>query len=808
MNSRRVVHDFHEARSEAHTGSEAPAGSDVETATSPGGIRRDQPQEDTYHQRQQGWTAPRQEAPQAPYAPYPAFQQPFQPSGDNVLIDLPLLWAIFRRRLGLFLGGAITVLALVMIFTWQITPKYAAHATVVIDSRQKQVLDYSAMISGLPADSASVDTEVQLIKSRAIAERVTEKLGLYNDPEFNPAAAGETKPAGGIKGFIKGLMPGQVEKDAVDPQLAERLEQEGTVNAVMGKLSATRSGLTYMIDIGYVSTNPAKAAEIANAFADQYLVHQLEAKFDFIQRNRDTLNEKRAQYQDEVRAAEAKVEAYREANGLFESEGASLTEQQISDLNAQLIAQRADLAEARARLNAVRNEIDNGRSADTITEVLGSQVISQLRAEMASLSRRKSELATRYGPEWPEMQKIEREESDLQNQIEQEITRIVSSIQNEVEIARQRVLALEESLSGMRGELATNNKALVELRELEREAEATREFYEQILSRTKQVSEQEALTEADASIASLAAIPRAPAYPNKSLNMMLGLIMGGAFGLFLIVLAEVFDNGIRTGDDIERVLGTQMITTVPSISSGIFAAKAAGMKPEDYLVERPMSAFAEAYRTIRSNILINRDYGRPRVVALSSAVSGEGKTVSAMCLGRICAISGDKVLVIDCDVRRHILSGSVNETNAGLMEVLTGKAKLREAIQKDPRVNMHILPVSGDDPGKEDVFNTTAFRSMITMLKTKYDLIILDTAPVNAVADTRTIIDTADIAMLVVRWRKTPVRASKAAMKVLNKLKTPLLGAILTQVDTKAQGAYGYDGSYGYYATHQKYYHD
>jgi len=806
MDSRRVVHDFQEAR----TGD-----NDIETQAPSRRMRQDYPQDAANAERPQSWQSPheqvRQEAPapQQPYAPYPSFQQPFQQSGDNALIDLPLLWAIFRRRLGLFLGGAITVLALVMIFTWQITPKYAAHATVVIDPRQKQVLDYSAMISGLPADSASVDTEVQLIKSRAIAERVTEKLELYNDPEFNPAAgAEEGQSGGGIKAFIKGLMPGQVEKEAVDPVLAERLEREGTVNAVMGKLSATRSGLTYMIDIGYVSTDPAKAAEIANAFADQYLVHQLEAKFDFIQRNRDTLNEKRAQYQEEVRAAEAKVEAYREENGLFESEGASLTEQQISDLNAQLIDQRADLAEARARLNAVRNEISNGRSADTITEVLGSQVISQLRAEMASLSRRKSELATRYGPEWPEMQKIEREEADLQSQIDQEITRIVASIENEVEIARQRVVALEGSLSGMRGELATNNKALVELRELEREAEATREFYEQILSRTKQVSEQESLTEADAEIASLAAIPRAPAYPNKSLNMMLGLVMGGAFGLFLIVLAEVFDNGIRTGEDIERVLGTQMITTVPSISSGIFAAKAAGMKPEDYLVERPMSAFAEAYRTIRSNILINRDYGRPRVVALSSAVSGEGKTVSAMCLGRICAISGDKVLVIDCDVRRHILSGNVDETSAGLMEVLTGKAKLRDAIQKDPRVNMHVLPVSGEEPGKEDVFNTNAFRSMINMLKTKYDLIILDTAPVNAVADTRTVIDTADIAMLVVRWRKTPVRASKAAMKVLTKLKTPLLGAILTQVDTKAQGAYGYDGSYGYYATHQKYYHD
>ena len=748
---------------------------------------------------------------QPPSRPEPAYRRLHDatPQGepDSRLVDLPMLWAIFRRRLGLFVGGAAAVLALVVIITWQITPKYAAEATVVIDPRQKQVLDYSAMISGLPADSAAVDTEVEIIQSRTIAQRVTEKLDLYADPEFNPALEGDS--GGGIGAILSGLLPGQVDRAGPSQEMTERLARERTVNNVQDRLTASRAGLTYMIDIGFVSRDAEKAAEIANAFANEYLVNQLEAKFDFIQRNRETLNEKRAEYQDEVRAAEARVEAYRAQNNLFESEGASLTEQQISDLNAQLIAQRADLAEARARLNAVNSQVAGGGSAEAIAEVLGSRTITQLRAEQAALSRRKSELATRYGPEWPEMQKIEREEADLQAQIDGEVQRITASLQNEVEISRQRVAALEQSLLNLRGELAENNRALVELRELEREAAATREFYEQILSRTKEVSEQESLTEADAEIASLAAIPLAPAYPDKMLNLLLGLIMGGAFGVLLIALAEIFDNGLRTGEDVERMLGTSVIASVPAIDKGLIAAKAAGKKPEDYLVERPMSAFAEAYRTIRSNILIG-DGGqpRPRVVALTSAVSGEGKTVSAMCLGRICALSGDRVIVIDADVRRHILSKQFPDAEAGLTEVLAGAASLRDVIRKDDKADMHIIPVAGDDPGRQDLFGSNRFDQMINMLKTKYDLIIVDTAPVNAVADTRTIINAADMALLVVRWRATPVKAARAAMKVFARLQTPLLGAVLTQVDMRRQDQYAYDGSYQYYSSHQKYYHD
>ncbi|WP_306251543.1 polysaccharide biosynthesis tyrosine autokinase [Parvularcula sp. IMCC14364] len=725
-------------------------------------------------------------------------------AANNLLIDLPLLLAIFRRRIGLFAGGLLTILALVTLITFQLTPKYVAEATVLIDTRKKQSVDISAIYSGVTADSATVDTEVELISSRVIAERVTEKMSLYDDPEFNPTLREPT----GLRGFIKGLFPSQV-TESLDAAAEQRIAREKTVNNVMSNLSVERAGLTYLIAIRFESEDQQKAAAVVNAFAEQYLVRQLDAKFDYIRRSRSHLSDRTDELQEDVRIAEAAVEQYREENGLFESQGSSLTEQQISDINSQLITQRAALAERRARLSSVKGQLDNGSGADSISEVLNSPVIGALRAQQSEMARRKSELAIKYGERHPEILKVNREEEDLLAQIDTEIARIVSSLESEVNIARDRVISLESSLAGKRTELADNNRALVRLRELERQAEASRTIYESFLDAFKESNEQEALTESDAEIVSAAVIPTSPAFPNKILNILLGLVLGAGVGAMLVTLAEIFDNGLRTAEDIERMLSLPLVTAIPTLSPGLLSGTTTPVVPQDYLVDKPLSSFAEAYRTVRSSILLEAGArSKPKVLALTSALSSEGKTTSARCLGRICAMSGDKVIVIDCDARRRTLSDAMPEAKIGLMEVLTGTAQLKDAVRKDSKTNLHVLPIAGAQQDVVDVFGSNAFDSLISKLKTKYDLIILDTAPVTAVADTRTIINSADSTLLIVRWRSTSSKIARSAATILSKLPTPVHGAVLTQVDAKSQTQYGYEGSAAYYSSYKKYYHD
>ncbi|WP_158548666.1 GumC family protein [Parvularcula marina] len=724
---------------------------------------------------------------------------PMQQTGNNApAIDLPALWSIFRRRFRIFVAAAIVTLALVTVITFQMTPKYTAEARVVLNARETQALDVSAIISGISPDAATVETEVQIIRSRSMAERVADELNLFEEPEFNPSVSGK-------KGFFSGLFPSQLSSEDNDRMMRSRV-----INRVLDAVEVERAGITHAISIRVESKSPSRAADIANAFAEQYLVDSLDKKFETYQIVSTYLSEAVTEHRVKLRIAEDAIETYRAENGLLSAEGSLLSEQQIADLQAQLIASEAELAERLAKLRDVNQRLAAGVSADAIADVLASPVISDLRAKQADLARRRADLESRYGPLHPSLDNLKSEEADLQGQVQAEIDRIVGRLESDVSVARERVGSIRSAINGLRSDLSTDNQALVRLRELEREADVSRKNYEALLARAQQAELFEDLAEADARIADRAAVPTSPSSPNKKLNLALGIILGGAMGGLMIVLAEIFDNGIRTAEDIERTLNTNLVALVPALTPEKLTGEITS--PQDYLVEKPLSSFAESYRTLRTALTLGKEAGSGgRVIALTSALSGEGKSSSAMCLGRISALSGDKVLVIDCDVRRRMLSTKLMDDDAaprGLAEVLRGDVPLRNAILKDDKSDLRILPVSEDRSGLGDLFGSGRFEALLSQLRTKFDLIILDTAPLTAVADTRMVVSLADKVVQFVKWKQTPVTVARTANKILGELDTELAGAVLSQVDMRAQAGYGYEGSYRYYAQHGKYYYD
>lgn len=710
-------------------------------------------------------------------------------------LDLPALWAVFRRRLYLFLAVSLATLALVVVITFQLTPKYDATARVVLNARETQALDVSAIISGMSPDAAVVDTEVEIIRSRLMATRVAERLDLYADPEFGGAPPAQGTAAAGI-------LPDQLAAPSPD----EALRRAQTIDALIDAVTAERVGITYAIVITVRSREAEKAARIANAYAEQYVRDGLDRKFETYELVNSYLDDAVEDNRQRLRVAEDAVERYRAESGLLSAEGALLSEQQVADLQAELVVQEADLAERAAKLSTVNRRVELGAGADAISEVLASPVIGALRSKEADLVRRKSDLETRYGERHPQIDNVNSEMAELQQQIRGEVSRIVAGLQNDVDVARQRVQSLRASINNMRTSLTSDNQALVRLRELEREAQVSRRSYEQLLARAQQAELFEDLAEADARIADPATAPTTPAFPNKLLNLALGLLLGGALGAFAITLAEMFDSGLRAGDDVERALDAPLLTMVPLL-------RAAGAPPPaDYIVDRPLSSFAESYRTLRSALALRKtDEGKGQIVALASAVSGEGKTVATICLGRIAALAGDKVVVIDADVRRRMLSAAFDDAGVdapGLAEVLSGAAPLSAAVRRDPRSTLDVLPVSADRSGVGDLFGSPRFARLLAHLQTKYDLILIDTAPLTAVADSRTVVNSADLAVLFVKWKSTPRQVARLGRKILSTLKTPVLGVVLTQVDMRAQAGYGYQGSSRYYAQNGKYYFD
>jgi capsular exopolysaccharide synthesis family protein len=717
-------------------------------------------------------------------------------------LDLRRLSTVFRRRLRLFGAVVAAVLLGALLLTLTSTPKYTATANVMLDTRKENVTNVEEVLSGLPADSSTVDTEVEVLKSRQLAERVVAALKLEQDPEFNARVA-EPKGLKAVTDAAVGLLGAAKPTDAQLTPIERQRAHERVVDSVLAGLSVKRAGLTYIINVAFESESPQKSALIANKFAELYLLEQLEAKFEATQQATGWLNERIGELRDQVLADEAAVQQYKIANNLLSASGTNLTEQEISNYNQTLAQARAQVAEEEARLSTARRQLANGSSGDDVGEALSSPVVQGLRAKRTEVSAKVADLQGRYGDRHPEMLKARRELQDIDTQIEQEIGRIISNLEARAQVSRQRAGAIAGSLGGARGTLASNNRAMVRLNELQRTADASRTLYESYLSRYKETSSQEGIGQSDARVVSKAKIPTGQSSPNVPVNLALGLLLSLGAGVAAVTLAEMLDAGLATAEDVERRLDTTYLGAVPLLAS----ISEDNLGPLEHVVAKPLSAFSESFRNLRTSILYSRIGETVKIVGVTSALPGEGKTTTSICLGRTTAMQGQRVLVVDCDLRRRTVNRLMgHEPTVGLLEVLSGEATLQQAIVADKESGAHFLPLAKSAVTPKDVFGTSAMERLLTELRSRYDLIILDTAPVLPVADTRILAPKADAMIFLARWRKTPQHAIEAAFRLLSGTGAHMGGVALTQVDMKQQQKYGYGDPGYYYAEYKKYY--
>ncbi|MAK82971.1 MAG: capsular biosynthesis protein [Phenylobacterium sp.] len=717
--------------------------------------------------------------------------------------DLRRLFNIFRRRVRLFGAVAALVFLAAIFITFTATPMYTATANVMLDTRQEQVVNVEAVLSGLPADSSVVDTEVEILKSRRLAERVVNALQLSQDPEFNSELAPPSLLSN-VKDSVLGVVSSAKPRDIPDDPIAQQKAQERIVDAVLSRLSVRRAGLTYVINVSFESESPTKAATIANKFAELYLLEQLEAKFDATQQANTWLNTRLDGLRQQVLTDEAAVQNYRIANNLLSAAGTNLTETEISNYNQSLSEARAQVAEDQARLSTARSQLARGSSGDDLGEALSSPVIQQLRQQRATVSAKVADLQGRYGERHPEMLTANRQLTDIDAQIQAEIQRIISNLEAKVQVSRQRAAAIGGSLSNARGTLVGNNQAQVRLNELERTAEASRTLYESYLNRYKETSSQQGIEQSDARVVSSATIPTGQSSPKVPLNLALGLVLAMGCGLGAVVLAEMLDSGLATAEDVEHRLEVSYLGAVPLLAS---VAEGKMGSPIDYVIDKPLSSFAEAFRNLRASVIYSRLGEAVKVVAITSSLPGEGKTTTSVCLARSAAQQGLRVILVDCDLRRRSVNRLFGaEPARGLIEVLAGEATLEEVLTTDQVTGARLLPLAKSSMTPKDVFGSAAMDRLLEELRRTYDLVILDTAPVLPVADTRVLAPKADVVVFLAHWRKTPQHAIEAAFRLLSGTGAHLAGVALTQVDMKQQAKYGYGDPGYYYAEYKKYY--
>jgi exopolysaccharide transport family protein len=716
-------------------------------------------------------------------------------ASPNILqsVDLNAVIADFRRFSRFF--AAIFVLAFIAIVLPILTkaPEYTAYSSVMIDPRQINAAPDQDVLSGLPPDTTTIDTEVEVLYSNALADRVVKSLKLDQDPEFN--------------WYLQPKMFGRPRKpmDQLSPQEKQQLH-DSIVETAISHIFVKRQGLTRIITITATSTNAEKAQRLANEWARLYLSQQLETKYQATKEANDWLNSRLADLKTQVEAAETAVQQYKIANGLMAATGDNtIAQTEISTLNQQLASVKVDQAESEARLAVAKRQLAGGSQGDDVGEALNSQVIKDLRTQRAQISGRLADLETRYGPLHPDIVKSKRQLDDIDAQIQAEIKRIMSNLEAQAQIQRQRAASLAGSVAQARGALAGNNAATVKLNELQRNADAVSSLYQSYLDRFKQTSSQAGLDKTDARIVSNATLPSAPSSPKVPMTLAIGLL--GALGIAsaAVLTRRALDSGLTTGQEVEQVLGQPYLAGVASLSSTV--DKSVKTSPTDYVIEKPLSVFAEGFRSLRASLLYTRLGEQVKVVAVTSSLPGEGKTTTSVCLARTAALSGQSVVIVDCDLRRRSINAFIGrEIEAGLLEVLAGSAKLEDVLVKDEASGASFLPLAPSAYTPKDVFGLPVMDKLLDSLRSKFDLVILDTAPVLAVSDTRILARKADIVAMLVRWRKTQRKAVATSIGLLEDTGARVGGVVLTQVDVREQTKYGYGDSGYYYKQYKKYY--
>ncbi len=743
-------------------------------------------------------------APAAKGSPHGSFEAPEE---SFLELDLRAILRTLRKRAGIIIGIAVVLTALVALFVSQMTPLYTGQTLVMIDRQKLNVVDMEAVMSGVSGDSASVDSEVQILQSRNLIRRVVVDQNLVEDPEFNSSLR-EPSPLRWLSPgrWISKLTDGGSAQPATEEE-ANDWQVEATVGAVLNRMEVLRRTSTYIIEISFRSEDPKKAARIANAIADAYVLDQLEAKFDATKKANEWLSSRLGDLREQVSQAERAVEIYRSEHGLEQAAGLTVTEQQLSELNAQLILARAGLVEARAKYGRARQIASEGGNIESVADVLQSGTISGLRQKQAELAREKANLSAKYGPRHPAIVNIEAQQGDIIVQISAEVSRIIESIRNNVSVAETRVRALEESLKEIKGDTSVDNRALVQFRELERDAVSSRAVYEAFLNRFKETSEQQGLQTPDTRIISEAAVPRSPSFPQTTLFVGVGFIVSLMMGVGVALLLEQMDNGIQTARDVEQFIGLPHLVSLP-LAPSEKGPDGKTMPPQDYLLAKPLSAFSESLRSLRSALQLSNVDNPPKVILFTSALPNEGKTTTAGSFARAAAASGLKVVLVDCDLRHpsvHRAFG-LSRPEEGLVELLAERLDIGAVKVKDVKSELDIIPVATGTANPPDVLGSSQMKLLLQRLRDTYDLVVLDSAPILPVSDSRVLSRLADETVFVIRWNATPRDAVVNALKELRHYDASIAGVVLSVVDTAKQARYGYgDGGY-YYSRYSKYY--
>lgn len=686
-------------------------------------------------------------------------------------LDFAELTSQYRRHLPTILLSTVAGILLFGGLTYLIPAQYTAvtemtYAPQTPPDVRANGAGTTASLSDAARDS-NIASAVQGIQSLQVAERVVDALQLTHDPIL----AQKAKKYDTLGNF----------RDAV-------------ATALLDGIKVKRIGETPLIDISYNSKDPLRSAKIADAFGKAFEEQQTSDSQALSQTTSGRIDTSATQLAKQAHDADQAVASFKLQHHMVFDPNSPNIGADIAMVTSSLAVSRSQLAEAQARGNFVQH----GGINDLL---VGNSPLTPLLAQGAEVSRNLATLQARYGTRHPKVIETQHELDDINNQIAQENHREASDAAAQVRFAAQRVKSLETSLDTSRQLQVGQIVSGTQLEGLQRQADTANLLYNNMLANASQEVAKRVVMPPDTTITMRASPPAQPSFPSLPLDLAMGLVLGLAAGLGIAYVRERWSVGLTNNGDIERMLNQPFFNSLPTLDSAL--DKPTTRDPVAALVAHPLSLYTEAYRSLATNLRMSG--ADVKVIAITSALPKEGKTTSAINMARTVAMGGERVVLVDCDLRRRNVSTLLAPgTDKGLVQVVRGEARLEDVIHVD-ETGLHIVPLAPQSHIGPQPFGTPAFDEMMATLRQEYDVVVLDTAPVLAVVDVRLLLAHIDALGLLARWRKTPVRAIRAAIHQVEAVGGQIAGVALTLVDVNAQSHGSGDASH-YYSEMKEYY--
>jgi succinoglycan biosynthesis transport protein ExoP len=714
------------------------------------------------------------------------------PAEPDARLDFVEYWRTLRKHQWAILSFALAITLVAAVVAFVSTPIFEAKTTLLIETNKQKVLTIEDVYSGVGATREYFQTQVEIIKSREVAIKTIIKLKLYDHPDFDPRQAPK-----GLGGLIRRM---GFASETAPREWTEQTLAEACLPRLVGSLSVEPIRLSQLVVVRFESPDPQLAASVTNTLAHVYIENDLDARYQMTRTASVWLQEQLSGLKDKLTESESILQNYRDKQGIVSLKASAQTAaaQQMEQLQTRLIEARSRRAEVEATYKIVKDAANAGDLASQ-PAVLASVQVTDAKRQANEAARRLADIAQRYGKEHPRFLQAESDSKAAADNLQRQIELVVGGMNHEYERALSTEKMLEGALAAARGAVVSLNRKEFQLGVYEREVESNRQMYDMFMKRAKETNVGGDMQTTVARVVDAAGVPKQAVKPKKALIVGVALLMGLLVGAMLALLKEMLDNTIKTTEEVETRLKQPLLTVLPMLLKNEAERFISGR----LILGSPNSLYAEAIRTARTGVLLSSVDLASRSLVVTSSVPGEGKTTFSCNLAMAHAFT-KKTLLIDADMRRPGVAKSLGlDPHApGLSELVAGTTLLADCLQHVEESRLAILTSGAIPPNPLELLHSDRFAQTLAALASDFEIIIIDTPPVELVSDALVIAAQASGTIFVSKAASTPFVLARKALQRLRRAEAHIVGVVLNALDfNKAEKYYGEYSGYGKYGS-------